>query len=82
MISGNGNNGMFLVGTGTAGNFVQGNYIGTDKTGGLAQGNVQDGIVLQNVNSNQIGGSLSGAGNLISGNNGNAIGSGNNAITS
>ena len=80
MISGNGNNGLFLIGAGAAGNVIQGNYIGTDKTGGLARGNVQDGIVLQNVSSNQIGGSASGAGNLISGNNGNAGGSGNNGI--
>ena len=81
VISGNGNNGMFLIGAGAAGNVIQGNYIGTDKTGSLALGNVQDGIVLQDVSSNQIGGSASGAGNLISGNNGNANTSGNNGIT-
>ena len=69
VISANGNNGMFLIGTGTAGNVIQGNYIGTDQTGSLARGNFLDGIVLQNVISNQIGGSASGAGNLISGNN-------------
>ena len=80
VISGNGTNGMFLVGVGTAGNVIQGNYIGTDTNGSLARGNFQDGIFLQNVSSNQIGGSASGAGNLISGNNANANTSGNNGI--
>jgi parallel beta-helix repeat protein len=81
VISGNGNNGMFLIGASAIGNIVQGNYIGTDKTGTVAVGNVQDGIVLQNVSSNQIGGSAPGAGNLISGNNANGNNSGNNGIT-
>ncbi len=80
VISANGNNGMFLIGTGTAGNVIQGNYIGTDQTGSLPRSNVQDGIVLQNVSGNQIGGSASGAGNLISGNNANATTSGNYGI--
>ncbi len=73
VISGNGNNGIYLIGVGTIGNVVQGNYIGTDKTGSLARGDVQDGIVLQNVSSNQIGGFASGSGNLISGNNADGI---------
>ncbi|HEX5399350.1 MAG TPA: right-handed parallel beta-helix repeat-containing protein, partial [Verrucomicrobiae bacterium] len=72
--------GVVLIGAGTAGNVVQGNYVGTDLTGSLARGNFLDGIVLQNACSNQIGGSLSGAGNLISGNNANANSSGNNGI--
>jgi titin len=80
VISGNTTNGVFLVGAGTAGNVIQANYIGTDKTGSVARGNSLDGIVLQNVSSNQIGGSASGAGNLISGNNANANTSGNNGI--
>jgi titin len=80
VISGNGNNGMVLSGTGTAGNVIQGNYIGTDQTGSLARGDRQNGILLQNVNSNLIGGSVSGAGNLISGNTADANGSGNNGI--
>src|ERR1017187_2791384 len=81
VISGNGNNGMFLIGASAVGNVIQGNYIGSDKNGSVALGNVQDGIVLQNVSSNQIGGSASGAGNLISGNNANGNDSGNNGIT-
>jgi parallel beta-helix repeat protein len=80
VISGNGYNGMFLFGAGAVRNVIQGNYIGTDKFGSLARGNFQDGIVLQNVNSNQIGSSAFGAGNLISGNNANGNGGGNNGI--
>ena len=80
VISANGNNGVFLIGSGAAGNLVQGNYIGTDRTGSLPRSNFQDGIVLQDVINNQIGGSVSGAGNLISGNNANAFTGGNNGI--
>ena len=64
----------------TTGNVIQGNYIGTDQPAAWPRSNVQDGIVLQNVSSNQIGGSASGAGNLISGNNANATTSGNYGI--
>ena len=85
VISGNGNYGMFLINAGTTGNVIQGNYIGTDINGTLARGNVYDGIYLQNVTNNQIGGTNSNAstlnaGNLISGNNANGNGSGNNGI--
>ena len=78
VISGNGNNGMVL--TNASWDVIQGNYIGTDQTGSLARGNVQDGIFLQNDISNQIGGSVTGAGNLISGNIANPNTSGNNGI--
>ena len=80
VISGNGNNGIFLLGAGTAANVIQGNYIGTDQTGTLARGNVQDAIFVQDANNNQIGGSAAGAGNLLSGNNANGGNSGNNGI--
>jgi len=84
-ISGNGYNGIFLLGAGTIGNVIQGNYIGTDSTGTLARGNIYDGIALQNVTNNQIGGTNASwttlsAGNLISGNNANGLTSGNNGI--
>jgi titin len=68
VISGNNGYGIFLIGTGTSGNQLQGNYIGTDSSGTLARGNLYDGINLQNVSTNQIGGSVVGAGNLISAN--------------
>lgn len=55
-------------GGGTA-NVVEGNKIGTDVTGTLALPNVENGVVLINVaDDNTIGGTVSGAGNLISGN--------------
>ena len=85
IISGNGNYGVFLINTGTTGNVIQGNYIGTDTNGTLARGNVYDGIYVQNATNNQIGGTNSNsssldAGNLISGNNANGSGGGNNGI--
>ena len=48
------------------GQSVQGNYIGSGRTGNNALRQFFDGINLQNVTSNQIGGSMAGAGNLIS----------------
>jgi titin len=73
VISSNGNSssglgGVFFVFAGTTGNQLQGNYIGTDASGTLALGNVNDGIYLQQVAANFIGGSAAGAGNLISAN--------------
>ena len=65
--------GVFLVGAGTSGNLIQGDYIGTDSTGTLGCGNANEGIYVQDVSSNQIGGSVAGAGNLISANNGRGI---------
>ena len=67
VISGNRSNAIAL--TTTAGNVVEGNYIGTDATGAVALANGSDGIVVS-VGGNTIGGTLAGAGNLISGNSG------------
>jgi trimeric autotransporter adhesin len=67
VISGNRSNGIAL--TTTAGNVVEGNYIGTDATGTIKLGNGSDGIVVS-VGGNTIGGTVTGAGNLISGNSG------------
>ncbi|RJF96743.1 DUF4347 domain-containing protein [Noviherbaspirillum cavernae] len=70
VISGNKNG----VNIASSGNLVQGNYIGTDKTGTLDLGNDLDGIqIYASANNNIIGGTAAGAGNLISGNNGNGI---------
>jgi titin len=73
VISANGNSssglgGVFFVGAGTTGNQLLGNYIGADSSGTMALGNVNDGIYLQQVATNFIGGSAAGAGNLISAN--------------
>jgi hypothetical protein len=68
VISGNADAGIFFIGTGTTGNQVQGNFIGTDSSGTLQRGNTFEGIYLQDVATNLIGGSAAGAGNVISGN--------------
>ncbi len=59
---------------GSAGNLIQGNYIGTDKSGTSALGNYI-GIANNNgvVSNDTIGGTTAGAGNVISGNAGDAI---------
>jgi titin len=49
---------------------IEGNYIGTDITGTVALGNGSDGVRIQGgANNNTIGGTVAGAGNVISGNN-------------
>ncbi len=67
VISGNNNQGV-LLDDGASGNVVAGNYIGTDVTGSMRIGNNGGGVVLYDAPTNTIGGSASGAGNLISGN--------------
>jgi parallel beta-helix repeat protein len=52
---------------------VQGNFIGTDVTGQFALGNGTGGVVIVDSSQNTIGGTASGAGNLISGNGGNGV---------
>ncbi|MGH7975100.1 MAG: right-handed parallel beta-helix repeat-containing protein, partial [Limisphaerales bacterium] len=68
IISANGDAGIFMIGSGTDGNQIQGNFIGTDLSGTLARGNTYEGIYMQ-ANANLIGGTAMGAGNLISANN-------------
>ena len=52
---------------GATGNLVEGNYVGTDITGTTALGNVGTGVYVSTA-SNTIGGSVAGAGNVLSGN--------------
>jgi hypothetical protein len=66
VISGNDFCGLYLVGNS---NVVLGNYIGTDATGSVPLGNACDGVWLEAVNNNTIGGT-GGCGNVISGNGG------------
>ncbi len=68
LISGNVSVGVGIGGGATiTGNVVQGNFIGTDVTGTLDLGN-RVGATITNGFSNTIGGTLTGEGNLISGN--------------
>ena len=66
VISGNGGSGINLT-TAANGNLVVGNYIGTDMSGESPVGNV-DGISINAAIGNIIGGTASGAANVISGN--------------
>ena len=51
------------------GNLVQGNHIGTDVTGNVAMGNAGNGVsIVFGASNNTIGGAITGARNIISGN--------------
>jgi hypothetical protein len=69
VISGNGDRGIFISGSPPSemcpGNTIQGNYIGTDVTGTAGIGNAI-GIELSYVANVSVGGSVPGAGNVIS----------------
>jgi hypothetical protein len=54
--------------TGSDSTKVQGNYIGTDVLGASALGNTKSGVIFTGASFVLIGGTASGAGNLISGN--------------
>jgi hypothetical protein len=70
VISGNVNRGVVIGASGSSGNIVEGNYIGTDTTGEKPLANGLDGVLVFNsATSNTIGGTVAGAGNVISGNN-------------
>jgi hypothetical protein len=70
LISGNQATGLDIA---SCGNLVQGNYIGTDLTGTHALAN-NSGVVLSNfAQDNLIGGTVTGAGNLISANRGTGL---------
>jgi len=73
IISGNSHVGIYLADSGTSGNIVAGNYIGTDVTGTVAVGNSWEGISIgSGATSNRIGSSAgpfaTAERNIISGN--------------
>ena len=68
IISGNDWRGVQIEGSGATGNVVEGNYIGTDVNGTADLGNTFDGLLIYGAPSNTIGGTASGARNVISGN--------------
>ncbi len=69
IISGNSSIGVIITDPATTANVVAGNFVGTDRTGGVAVANGYAGIVIANgAYGNTIGGIAAGAGNVISGN--------------
>jgi titin len=69
LVSGNDGAGVMIVGFGTTGNVVLGNYIGTDVTGTADLGNAEGGVLIVSAAAgNVVGGTAAGAGNVISGN--------------
>ncbi|HEY9848357.1 MAG TPA: DUF4347 domain-containing protein, partial [Leptolyngbyaceae cyanobacterium] len=73
IISGNNNSGIYVIGNTATGNQILGNYIGTNATGTASIGNSFFGGVIVSAPNNIIGGTATGAGNLISGNAGRGI---------
>jgi hypothetical protein len=69
VISGNSGSGIKILGS-SSDNVVQGNYIGTNASGSSAVPNegIQGGVFLTNALTSEIGGSVPGARNVISGN--------------
>lgn len=66
VISGNSQYGVYL--TNTTGNVISGNYLGVNASGETALGNGLSGIALFGGTQNVIGGTVPGAGNVLSGN--------------
>ncbi len=73
VISGNGGNGIYVLGASAAGTIIEGSLIGIGITGTAALGNGGDGIALEGAPGATLGGTTAGLGNLISGNAGNGI---------
>ncbi len=67
VISNNNYDGVILQ-TGADGSVVQGNYIGTNAAGTAALGNGAEGVHVSGTTNITVGGTVPGAGNLISGN--------------
>ena len=67
VISGNAMAGV-NINSGASGNIVAGNYIGIDKSGALRLGNRNEGVIIDGAPGNTIGGTASGARNVISAN--------------
>ncbi|MCH9662080.1 MAG: right-handed parallel beta-helix repeat-containing protein, partial [Gammaproteobacteria bacterium] len=74
VISGNSGDGVYVSDSGTDSNVIQGNFIGTNAAGTAALANTDRGVQIENSASNtQIGGTVAGAGNVISGNSNDGI---------
>ena len=78
VISKNGSSGVHIVGVGSDGNIVSGNYIGTSVDGTMDRGNTFIGVsIAGGAEFNEIGGDSTGERNLISGNVNSGIAIGN-----
>jgi CSLREA domain-containing protein len=73
VISGNDGSGVYVSGSGSTGNVVQGNFIGTDVTGASPLGNSGSGVHINGGPSNTIGGTAVGARNTIAHNGGDGV---------
>jgi hypothetical protein len=73
VISGNDQNGVFVLGAESAANRIQGNYIGTNASGTESIGNSLHGVRIDQAPRNVVGGSKLTARNVISGNAGNGV---------
>ncbi len=74
IISGNSDDGVEIADTGTSGNVVVGDYIGTDITGTVAIANGTGVEIDSGASDNTIGGTIAAARNIIAGNRGTGIG--------
>ncbi len=69
LVSGNDACGLFIVGTGTSGNVVEGDLVGTDTTGSEPLANAFQGVYFgPGTFGNTVGGATAGSGNVISAN--------------
>ena len=69
VISGNEVHGVAISGSGATNNQVLGNFIGTDVNGMVDLANLDDGVfIYASANNNMVGGTATGSGNVISGN--------------
>ena len=82
VISGNTEYGVFISDSNTVGTLVQGNYIGSDVTGTTGVPNTNSGIgIYTGANNVLVGGTNTGARNLLSGNSGAGVLLGGTAIS-
>ena len=67
VVSANKSSGIFID-NGSARNVVEGNYVGVNSAGAAAISNEYHGVRIRDATNNLVGGSVAGAGNVISGN--------------
>src|SRR5262249_1176721 len=73
-ISGNSQWGGYITDSGTTGNLVEGNFIGTDGSGNAPLPNGYNGLdITSGAQSNTVGGTTAAARNIISGNANNGV---------